>query len=104
MRGGYLSARKVTPPMPESHSLGGLPHILLDLTVADMNRAAGERRNVGFMGHKYDGISSLMKPLEQRHDFSAGLRVEIACRLVGKQNRRVVHERPGDRHALTLTA
>ena len=34
----------------------------------------------------------------------AGLRVEVARRLVREQDRRVVHERSRDRDALTLTA
>ena len=39
-----------------------------------------------------------------RHDLGAGLRVEVARRLVGQQDRRIVDERARDRHALPLTA
>ena len=49
-------------------------------------------------------LPACVEPLEQRHDLDAGLRVEVAGRLVGEQDRRVVHERAGDRDALALTA
>ena len=39
-----------------------------------------------------------------RHDALAGGAVEVAGRLVGDDHVRIVHQRPGDRHALALTA
>ena len=44
------------------------------------------------------------KPLEQVHDFNTRLRVEVAGRLVSQEDRRVVHERAGNGHALSLPA
>ena len=41
---------------------------------------------------------------EEGHDLDAGLRVEVAGRLVGQQDRRIVHERARDRDALALAA
>ena len=38
------------------------------------------------------------------HDLVGGLRVEVAGRLVGQQDRRVVDQRARDRHALLLAA
>jgi len=42
--------------------------------------------------------------IQQAHDPDGGAGVEVARRLVGEQDRRPVHERPGDRHPLLLTA
>ena len=42
--------------------------------------------------------------LEQPHDLLAGGAVEVAGRLVGQENARLVHQRPGDGHALPLAA
>ena len=81
-----------------------LPHVLGDLTVANRNHAMGVRRNVGFVGDDDDGVAGLVQPGEQRHDLDAGLRVEVAGRFVGEQNRRVVDQGPGDRNPLALTA
>ena len=55
-------------------------------------------------GDEDDGVAGLMKPLEQRHDLEAGLGLEVAGRLVGQQDRRVVHERARDGDALALSA
>ena len=41
---------------------------------------------------------------EEREDLLAGLRVEVAGRLVGDQQGAAVDQRPGDRHALLLAA
>ena len=49
-------------------------------------------------------LPASMQPREQRHDLGAGLRIEVAGRLVGEQDRRVVDQRPRDRHALALAA
>ena len=45
-----------------------------------------------------------VQPLEDAHDLDAGARVEVAGRLVGQQDRRLRHERAGDRDALLLPA
>ena len=46
----------------------------------------------------------LVQALEDAHDLDARARVEVAGRLVGEQNRRLVDERARDRDALLLTA
>ena len=51
-----------------------------------------------------DGGPGLVDPVEQLHDPDRGDRVEVAARLVGEQQRRVVDEGAGDRDALLLAA
>ena len=41
---------------------------------------------------------------KQRHDFFAGFGVEISGGLVGEQDRRMIHQRARDGHALALAA
>ena len=45
-----------------------------------------------------------MQLIEQRHDLIAGLRVQVAGRLVGQDDRRPVDERARNGNALPLTA
>ena len=54
-------------------------------------------------GHDH-GRAGAVDPVDQLHDPDRGLGVEVAGGLVGQQQRRVVHERAGDRDALLLAA
>ena len=54
-------------------------------------------------GHHHGG-PGLVDAVEQAHDALARGRVEVAGGLVGQQDQRAVDERPGDGHALLLTA
>jgi hypothetical protein len=78
---------------------------LLDLAVADgdgtVRRACGD---LGLVRDEDDGVAGVVQPLEERHDLDAGLRVEVAGRLVGQQDRRVVDQRARDGDALALAA
>ena len=61
--------------------------------------------DVVFVGDQHHGDAALdIQPLEQSHHLDAGPRVEVAGRLVGEQDRRVVDQRARDRHALLLAA
>jgi len=60
--------------------------------------------DVALMRNENDGVAALIQIFEQRHDFFAGFGIEISSRFVGQDNRRLVHERARDRHALALTA
>jgi hypothetical protein len=42
--------------------------------------------------------------VQQRHDLFAGARVQVSGRLVGEEDRRIVDQRPGNRHPLLLSA
>ena len=55
------------------------------------------------MGDQDDGVAGTVQALEDRHDLDAGLRVEIAGRLVREQDGRIVDERPRNRHPLPLS-
>src|SRR6476660_5267310 len=89
---------------PGTSGSGGATHVVLDLTVAYMNGAVGERRNVRFVRDKNDCVSHFMQSLEQSHDLQTGFGIEVARRLVSQQDGRVVHKRPRDGDALALPA
>ena len=59
--------------------------VFLDLPVADVNDAVREGGDVGLVRDDDDRIASLMQASEYAHDLGAGLRVEVAGRLVREQ-------------------
>ena len=54
------------------------------------------------MGHHDDGRAAAIDFLQEVHDLTSHLRVEIARRLVGEEEERVAGQRPGDRDPLLL--
>ena len=56
------------------------------------------------MRHKDDGYSGLVELLEHVQDFNTGVRIEVARRLIGENERRAINQGPGDRDPLLLTA
>ena len=66
--------------------------------------AVGVHGDIVLVSDQDDGVALLVEALEQRHDFVAGGGVEVAGGLVGQQDRRVVHQGPGDRDTLPLAA
>ena len=66
--------------------------------------AVGVHGDIVLVRHQHDGIAFRVQRCEQRHDLVAGGGVERAGGLVGQQDRRIVHQRPGDGHALALAA
>ena len=62
----------------------------------------GEPCYAFLVGHKYDGIASLVYILQQAHDLVGGYGVEVPGRFIGQDERWVVHKRAGSGHALTL--
>src|SRR3989441_139101 len=78
------------------------PLVALDLAVAQVDLAAGVRRDVVLVGYQEDRLALVVQLLEQPHDLLARRRVEVPSGLVGEQDARLVHERPGDRHPLPL--
>ena len=76
-----------------------------DLAVGELDHAPAHlvhhRHVVGGDQHRRAG---LVDPVDQLHDPDRGLGIEVAGRLVGDQQRRVVDERARDRDALLLAA
>src|SRR5690606_7111356 len=60
--------------------------------------------NVIFMGYHDDGISSLMKLMEQAHDVMGGLTVQVTCWFIGENYTGVVHQSTGNGDTLSLPA
>ena len=60
--------------------------------------------DVGVVGRHQDRDAELVDPEQELDDLPADQRVEVAGRLVGDDQPRVVDERPGDRRALLLAA
>ena len=82
----------------------GLPHVLFDPTVAQVDHPVCIGGDVRLVGDQDDRVPGTVQPLEQRQDLQTGLRIQIPGRFVSQQNRRIVDEGARDRDALTLTA
>ena len=76
-----------------------------DAAVAKRDRHVGDRGDLGIVGDEDERRPARAVDLEQQvDDVAAGRAVEVAGRLVGQQDRRVVGERARDRDALLLAA
>ena len=75
-----------------------------DLPVAERDDAPGVLGDVRLVRDEDDRLPLVVQLLEDRHDLLGGLRVEVSRRLVGEEDRRIVHEAPRDRDALLLAA
>ncbi|HEX7769048.1 MAG TPA: hypothetical protein VF422_03365, partial [Dokdonella sp.] len=64
----------------------------------------GRRCNAGMRHENADGVVALELCAQELEDFGRGLRVEIARRLVGQHECRLVHERARDCHSLHFAA
>ena len=75
-----------------------------DLAIKKVNRSIGVTSVPWIVRHHADCCAFLMQLAEQVHNGFAVLRIEIACRLIGKQDRRRAPQRTRDRDSLLLTA
>ena len=76
-----------------------------DAALAQLHHAAAHLvDHLAVVGGDDDGRAGAVDPVDQLHDPDRGLGVEVAGGLVGQQQRRVVDEGAGDRHALLLAA
>ena len=74
-------------------------------SVAERHDARAVLGDVRLVRDEHDRQALLaVEPLEDVHHLDARARIEVAGRLVGQQQLRVVHERAGNRHALLLAA
>ena len=105
---GRASARVVSDGCGEqsfcrnafAEAAGGL--VGKDLAVADVDYAVGILGDIAFVRHQNNGIALRLQAVKQGHDFNAGRRIQRSRRLIRQQNRRVIHQRPRNRHALPL--
>ena len=54
------------------------------------------------MGHHDDGCSHMIDFIEKLHDFFRSHWIQISCRFIGNKKNRLVHQSPGNSHALLL--
>src|SRR5215469_2388998 len=78
--------------------------VLFDFAVAETNDAMGVKRDIGLVGDENDGVAALVQSSEKAHDLITGGGIEISSRLVGEQDRGMIHKSARDGHALTLAA
>ena len=76
--------------------------VAFNQTIAQEYRAPGVPRDIGLVRNQNDRVALLIQILEERHDFFAGLRVEVSGWLVGENDFRVVGERSRDGDTLLL--
>ena len=75
-----------------------------DLAVAQSNLALGKSRHLWIVRHHNDRVALTMQIAKKvRYNRLVG-RIEIPGRLIRKQQRGLVHQRPRDRHTLLLAA
>src|SRR4029450_6441792 len=61
-------------------------------------------RDIGFVRNENDCVSALIQVFEERHDFIAGFRIQIASRFIRQDDGWIVYQSPRDRDPLALTA
>ncbi len=80
------------------------PGVFDDQPVDDADRSVRIRGHRGVVGDQEHGDARCVELLEHLQNFDARVRIQIARRLVGQEQRRLVHQRPCDRYALLLPA
>src|SRR5438094_4125774 len=81
----------------------GPPGLLDDLTVPHQEDAMGPRAHDRVVGDEDERLALFaVQPDQEVHDLRRRLGVQVSGRFVGPHDGRIVHERPGDRHALLL--
>src|SRR6478752_5436774 len=83
---------------------GGAPGepVTLHPAVAQQHDALGMGRDVRLVGHHDHRLPGRVQVGEGLHDLLAGDAVEVAGGLVREEDGWIVHQRPGDGHALAL--
>jgi hypothetical protein len=73
-----------------------------DAAIVQPDPTATAGGNAWVVRHHDKRLPLGMQLPEEAHDLARGATVEVAGRLVGKQELGPAHQRTGDRHALTL--
>src|SRR5882724_8685671 len=89
---------------PGSHRGALFSLVPVNPAVEDVQHSVSVLGDVGLVSHQNNCIALMVKLIEKAHDFLRSLRVEVPRRLVGQQNRWIIHKRPRDRYALALAA
>src|SRR5438876_10541543 len=83
---------------------GAIFSITFDSTVAETDGAMSVGGNVVVVGEKDEGLTLVVKLVEETKDLSVRKRIEIARGFVGEDHQGIVVERAGDGDALLLAA
>ena len=95
-----VAAGRAAPPVRRSQLFA-----IDDHAVVDVDDPPGMPGHGGVVGDQDDRDAvRLVELLEHAQDLLARAGVEVARGLIGEQQRRTVHQGPGDRHALLLAA
>ncbi len=78
--------------------------VLLYSAVVHKDYPVGVSRNIFVVSDHDDGVAFAVETDEELHDLTGGDAVEVSGRLVGEQDRRLVHEGAGDGDPLALAA
>ena len=100
LRGGCVGRRsrhggfRLPPVLPR--------RIAFDDTIDDMDDPIRVGGHVGVVRHQDNRDVLGVEPLEHPQNVDAGVRIEVARRLVGQEEHGAVDQRAGDRHPLLL--
>ena len=75
-----------------------------DQAIAEADDTAGVARNVFFVGDEHNRVAGRIDILEDLHNFFAGLGIQVSCRFIGQDDRRIGNQRSRNGDALPLTA
>ena len=79
--------------------------VLLPLSaIAQTDDALGVAGYVFFVRYQYYGVAIVIDRLEDVHYLVTGLGIQVACRLISKNNRRVIYQCPGYGYTLALAS
>jgi hypothetical protein len=88
----------------QAQAFGGRA-VVQHMAILEAHQPLAVGGDVRLVRDQQDGDAALLvQLLERAHDLLAGLRIEVAGRLVGQHQRRIAHQRAGDRHPLLLAA
>src|SRR5579883_2883034 len=76
-----------------------------DFPIANLDNSSGVRGDLAVVSdqdHRHSPLA--VQPLEDPHDLSAGVRVEITSRLISQDQARMMNKGSSNRHALLLAA